>query len=263
LQARSTGSPEGGVTEPILALDHLRKAYGALVVTDNVSLAINPGELHAIIGPNGAGKTTLIHQISGLAPSDSGRILLGGTDITRLSMPARVKMGLARSFQITSILPGFSVRDNVAMAVQARSGSSFRFFRDASRERALNEAADEILASVGLLNRAPLRAGLLSHGEKRQLELAVALATEPRVLLLDEPLAGTGKEESEAIVAMLLKLKARYTIVLIEHDMDAVFALADRVTVLVYGQVIASGKPSDVRADPAVRAAYLGDEEAA
>jgi branched-chain amino acid transport system ATP-binding protein len=248
------------VAEPLLRLDHLRKAYGALVVSDDVNLAVAPGELHAVIGPNGAGKTTLIHQISGLAAPDAGHILFEGEDITPLPMHERVGRGLARSFQITSILPGFSVLENVALAVQARFGSSFRFFGDAAQEPALNEPAMHFIDTVGLGARAHLPAGLLSHGEKRQLELAIALATDPKLLLLDEPLAGTGHEESERVIAMLRRLKGGYGIMLIEHDMDAVFALADRVSVLVYGRVIATGTPEEVRANAEVRTAYLGEE---
>ena len=250
------------MAEPLLRLAHVRKAYGALVVTDDVNLEVSAGELHAIIGPNGAGKTTLIHQISGLLAPDSGRLLFAGEDITRLAMHERVRRGLARTFQITSVLPGFSALENVALAVQARSGSSFRFFGDAASESALNGAAMEFVALVGLERRAGIPAGLLSHGEKRQLELAVALATEPKLLLLDEPLAGTGHEESERVVEILRGLKRRYTIVLIEHDMEAVFALADRVSVLVYGRVIATDTPERVRANAEVRAAYLGEEAA-
>jgi branched-chain amino acid transport system ATP-binding protein len=249
------------MAEPLLELRNLRKAYGALIVTDDVSLSVQPGELHAIIGPNGAGKTTLIHQISGTLSSDSGSILFGGEDLTHLSMPQRVRRGLARSFQITSILPGFSALANVALAVQARSGSSFRFFGNASLEKALNEPAMDCLAEVGLAARAHIPAGLLSHGEKRQLELAIGLATEPKLLLLDEPLAGTGHDESQRVVETLRRLKSRLTIVLIEHDMDAVFSLADRVSVLVYGRVIATDTPERIRANPEVRAAYLGEEE--
>ncbi len=247
---------------PALELKHLRKAYGALVVTDDVSLSVPANELHAIIGPNGAGKTTLIHQISGLAPADGGQILLGGEEITRLPMPQRVRRGLVRSFQITSILPGFSALENVAIAVQARQGSSFRFFGDAAGEEALNRPARAALAEVGLSERMHVRASLLSHGEKRQLELAIALAAEPKVMLLDEPLAGTGREESEALIALLKRLKGRCTIILIEHDMEAVFALADTVSVLVYGRLIASGAPQAIRDNPQVRAAYLGEEAA-
>lgn len=246
----------------ILALEGLRKNYGALAVTDDVSLAVEEGELHAIIGPNGAGKTTLIHQISGLAPSDSGRILFDGQDVTGMPMHARAKAGLARSFQITSVLPGFTAQENVALAVQARSGSSFRFFGDPAREEDLQREAMEALGIVNLSARADVLAGELSHGEKRQLELAIALATRPKLLLLDEPLAGTGREESERVVETLRRLKGRYTIVLIEHDMEAVFALADRVSVLVYGRIIATGAPAAIRADRAVREAYLGEEAA-
>lgn len=245
-----------------LALRHLHKNYGALAVTDDVTLSVPAGELHAIIGPNGAGKTTLIHQISGLIPSDSGHVLLGGQDVTALSLPQRVHHGLVRSFQITSILPGFSVLENVALAVQARLGTSFRFFGRASAEEALNTPARAALAEVGLLHRADVRAGLLSHGEKRQLELAIALAAEPKVLLLDEPLAGTGPEESAVLIALMQRLKGRMTIILIEHDMEAVFALADRVSVLVYGRIIATGSPAEVRENIDVRVAYLGEEVA-
>jgi len=246
----------------ILRLEHLCKNYGALAVTQDVNLALLENELHAIIGPNGAGKTTLIHQISGLAPSDSGRILLESKEITHLTMPERVHRGLVRSFQITSILPGFSVLENVALAVQAHEGSSFRFFGRAAGEAKLNRQAMEALEEVGLADRAARRAGLLSHGEKRQLELAIALAAKPKVLLLDEPLAGTGPEESEGLIALLQSLKGRITILLIEHDMDAVFALADRISVLVYGQIIATGSPAEIRENRDVRVAYLGEEVA-
>jgi branched-chain amino acid transport system ATP-binding protein len=250
------------MTEPLLRLQRLHKSYGALVVSDDVTLNVGRGQLHAVIGPNGAGKTTLINQVSGLASPDAGRIVFDGDDITALPLHQRVRRGLARSFQITSILPGFTVLDNVALAVQARSGSSFRFVGNPARERVLNEPAMTFLHLVGLGERAALAAGLLSHGEKRQLELAIALATEPKLLLLDEPLAGTGHEESARLVETLRALKGRYTIVLVEHDMDAVFALADCVTVLVYGRVIATGAPASVRANPEVRSAYLGDETA-
>jgi len=249
------------MAEPLLELRNLRKNYGALVVTDDVSLVVNSGELHAVIGPNGAGKTTLIHQISGMLPSNSGKILFAGEDITQLSMPQRVAKGLARSFQITSILPGFSALENVSLAIQARSGSSFRFFGNAAQERSLNEPAMDCLNHVGLSARAHIPAGLLSHGEKRQLELAIGLATEPKLLLLDEPLAGTGHDESQRVVETLRRLKGRLTIVLIEHDMEAVFSLADRVSVLVYGRLIATDTPERIRANPEVRAAYLGEEE--
>ena len=246
----------------ILRLDDLRKSYGALKVTDGVDLEVQPGELHAVIGPNGAGKTTLVHQISGLAASDSGRVLFDGADLAGVPMAGRVGRGLARSFQITSVLAGFSALANVALAVQARSGSSFRFFTDASREEALNAPARELLDRFGLGARADVPAGLLSYGEKRQLELALALATKPRLLLLDEPLAGTSHGESRHVVETLRALKGSVAILLVEHDMEAVFSLADRVSVLVYGRVIATGTPAQIRADPAVRAAYLGEEAA-
>lgn len=247
----------------LLELRSLQKAYGAIRVTDNVNLSVRPGELHAIIGPNGAGKTTLIHQISGILSPDSGQILFDGEDVTHLPMHRRVRRGLARSFQITSILPAFSALENVALAVQARSGSSFRFFGNVAQESSLNEAAMEYLNVVGLGPRARVTAGLLSHGEKRQLELAVGLATQPKLLLLDEPLAGTGHEESLRVIETLKQLKNRITIMLIEHDMDAVFSLADRVSVLVYGRVIATDTPEGIRANEEVRAAYLGEEEIA
>lgn len=244
----------------LLSVHGLCKSYGALKVTQDVSLEVPEGQLHAIIGPNGAGKTTLISQLSGQLRPDSGRVVYAGEEITHLDMAARVRRGLARSFQITTLLPSFTVLENVAVAVQARAGSSFRFFRPAATERALNEEAMRALEDVGLADRAGRKAGALSHGEKRQLELAVALATRPRLLLLDEPLAGTGHEEAELLVQLFARLKSRVTMVLIEHDMDAVFALADWVSVLVYGQVIAGGPPAEVRADERVRAAYLGEE---
>jgi branched-chain amino acid transport system ATP-binding protein len=248
------------MAEPILSTRDLRKSFGALKVTDGVSLDIAPGELHAIIGPNGAGKTTLIQQLSGNLASDGGRVLYRGEDITALSMEQRARRGIARSFQITSILAGFSVLENIALAVQARAGSSFRFFGRADREAALNDEALDALRAVGLEARAAAIAGHLSHGEKRQLELALALATRPALLLLDEPLAGTSHEESAALIGLMRRLKARHTIVLIEHDMEAVFALADRVSVLVYGAVLMTGAPGAVRANARVREAYLGEE---
>ncbi|MBS0532662.1 MAG: ABC transporter ATP-binding protein [Proteobacteria bacterium] len=248
------------MSDAVLLVENLRKSFGGLVVTDGVTLEIGPGELHAVIGPNGAGKTTLIHQISGTLSPDDGRILLNGTDIMLLPPHERARLGLARSFQITSVLPRFSALENVALAVQARSGSSFRFLRPAATEAALNDEAMAALAEVGLDHRAGVVAAHLSHGEKRALELAIALALEPKLLLLDEPMAGTGPEESERIVAVLKKLKGRFAMLLVEHDMNAVFALADRISVLTYGRVLASGAPNEVRNDPAVMQAYLGEE---
>jgi branched-chain amino acid transport system ATP-binding protein len=243
-----------------LQIQNLRKNYGALAVTDDVSLEIQASELHAIIGPNGAGKTTLIHQISGLAASDSGRIVFHGQDVTRLPMSQRARLGLVRSFQITSILPRFSALENVAIAAQAQHGSSFRFFGNASAEADLNDIAMGLLQRFGLAARAQVPAGQMSHGEKRQLEIAIALAAKPKLLLLDEPLAGTSHDESRQLVNILQELRRELPIVLIEHDMDAVFALADRVSVLVYGRIIASGTPQSIRDNAEVRAAYLGEE---
>jgi branched-chain amino acid transport system ATP-binding protein len=249
------------MTDVLLATKGLCKSFGSLVVTDDLTLDVMAGELHAVIGPNGAGKTTLIHQLSGLSASDAGHILFEGRDITRLSMAVRAANGIARSFQITSILPAFSALENVALAVQARSGSSFQFWRPADTERKLNAVAMSALAEVGLEARSTFPAGRLSHGEKRQLEIAVAIATNPKLLLLDEPLAGLGREESEAIIGLLHRLKSRFAILLVEHDMDAVFQLADRVSVLVYGRLLATGAPGEIRANADVRTAYLGEEE--
>jgi branched-chain amino acid transport system ATP-binding protein len=248
------------VSEPVLRLEALNKTFGGLAVISNVTLEMAAGELHAVIGPNGAGKTTLINQISGLIAPDSGRILFAGRDVTALSVPGRAALGLARSFQITSILPAFSVIENVALAVQARMGSSFRFFGRADAEEALNAPAMAALGDVGLVARADTLAGQLSHGEKRALELAIALAMEPKLLLLDEPMAGVGREESKRLITALSRLKGRFPILLVEHDMTAVFALADRISVLIYGKILTSGTPDAVRADPQVIAAYLGEE---
>ena len=249
------------MTAPLLAVKGLTKRYGSLLVTDDVHLEIAAGEAHALIGPNGAGKTTFIHQLAGTLQSNSGSILLEGEDITHLPMDVRVRKGLARSFQITSILPGYTVLENVALAVQARAGSSFRFFRAVATEAALNNEAMAALARVGLDHRAGVRAGLLSHGEKRLLEIAIAIATKPKLLLHDEPRAGLGKEESRAAIQLLARLKSELTMILVEHDMDAVFALAARVSVLVYGRIIATGTPDEIKANAQVRAAYLGTEE--
>src|SRR4051812_26548966 len=214
------------VPDPVLRLEALRKSFGGLVVTDDVTLEVMPGELHAVIGPNGAGKTTLINQIAGFMTPEAGRILFAGEDITGLPAHLRAARGLARSFQITSILPEFPVLENVALAVQARAGSSFRFTGRAAAEAELNEPALAALAEVGLAERADVAAGHLSHGEKRALELAIALAMQQKLLLLDEPMAGTGREESQRLIAMLRRFKGRFPMILVEHDMTAVFALA-------------------------------------
>ncbi len=245
----------------LLELRALRKSFGGLAVTQDVSLTLARGEIHALIGPNGAGKTTLVHQVSGTLRPDAGQVIFAGEDVTGLGLAQRARRGLARSFQITCVLPGFSALENVALAVQARAGSSFRFFRPARNEAALNARAMAALEEMGLAARAHLPAAALSHGEKRQLELAIALAMEPRVLLLDEPLAGTGAEEAERLIRILSAIKPRYGILLIEHDMPAVFALADRISVLAQGKLIAGGPPDAIRADPHVRAAYLGDDD--
>jgi len=250
------------VAEPILACDGLEKRFGALAVSDGVSFEVHAGECHALIGPNGAGKTTLVHQLSGFLKPDRGRIRLAGADVTRLPAHARARLGLARTFQITSIVAGFTTLENVALAAQARAGTSFRFWGRAAAETALNDRARAALAEVGLEHRAAVPAGALAHGEKRALELAIALALAPKVLVLDEPMAGVGVEEGARLVDLLQRLKARLAMLLIEHDMAAVFRLADRVSVLVYGRVVASGTPAEVRADPAVREAYLGEATA-
>lgn len=248
------------MTDFALQLQSLGKSFGGLRVTDAVTLDVKAGELHAVIGPNGAGKTTLINLISGLLTPDDGKIIFLGQDITRLSIHKRAMLGLARSFQINSILPGFSVLENVALAAQSRCGSSFRFLGHASKERALNERAMAALEELGMTGRAHAIAGKLSHGEKRALELAMALAMEPKLLLLDEPMAGTGHRESEMLIRLLLRLKGRFPMILVEHDMAAVFALADRVSVLIYGRILSTGTPDEIRADPQVVSAYLGDK---
>ncbi len=250
------------MSEPMLQVENLAKRFEGIVATDHIVLNVAAGELHAIIGPNGAGKTTLIAQIGGQLVPDTGRIRFAGSDITTLPTYRRSRLGLARSFQITSLFLDLSVLDNVALAVQAHAGHSFRFWRDARLEAGLREPARAALQRVGLSDRADLPASALSHGEHRQIELAMALAGSPRMLLLDEPMAGLGPEESARMVDMLRALKKELTILLVEHDMEAVFALADRITVLVYGRVIASGAPADIRANAAVRDAYLGEAEA-
>ncbi|OGA17646.1 MAG: ABC transporter ATP-binding protein [Betaproteobacteria bacterium RIFCSPLOWO2_02_FULL_66_14] len=250
------------MAETLLLVTELRKTFGALRATDGITLDVLAGETHAIIGPNGAGKTTLIAQLAGMLRPDSGRIRFAGEDITPLSAQARSRRGLARSFQITSIYRDFTALDNVALAVQAHAGHSFRFWRPAHEERALRQPAQAILNEVGLAARADVLAANLAHGEQRQLEVAMVLATGPRLLLLDEPVAGMGAEETQRMIEFLARLKGRQTMLLVEHDMDAVFSLADRISVLVYGRVIATGTPAEIRANADVRAAYLGEEVA-
>jgi branched-chain amino acid transport system ATP-binding protein len=247
------------MADALLAVSGLSKRFGGLIASDAISLDVHAGEIHAVIGPNGAGKTTLIAQLAGELAPNAGRIAFAGTDITTLPVHARARLGVARTFQITTVLNNFTALDNVALAVQAQAGHSFRFWRPARTDAALREPARLALAKVGLQDRADVVAAALSHGEHRQLEIAMALATRPRLLLCDEPMAGMGPEETARMVRVLLELKADHGILLVEHDMDAVFALADRISVLVYGRVIATGAPDNIRNDPEVRRAYLGD----
>lgn len=249
------------MADTLLAVEGLTKRFGGILASDNIALDVKQGELHAIIGPNGAGKTTLIGQLTGMLTPDTGTVRFAGEDITALPAYSRSLLGLARSFQITSLFLDLSVLDNVALAVQAHAGHSFQFWRDARKEKDLREPALAALARVGLADRADRPASALSHGEHRQIELAMALAGKPRMLLLDEPMAGLGTDESARMVKLLRELKREYTILLIEHDMEAVFALADRISVLVYGRVIASGAPEVIRANKDVRDAYLGEQE--
>ncbi|WP_439529873.1 ABC transporter ATP-binding protein [Pannonibacter sp.] len=245
----------------ILSIEGLVKTFGGLIATDNVSLDVHEGEIHALIGPNGAGKSTLINQLCGELVSDAGTIHLAGRDITRLKTPDRVALGLGRTFQITSLLDELTVIENVGMAIQVREGHNFRIYDLARGRRAVWDDARRFVASSGLADRADIRVADLSHGEKKQLELVVALAMKPRLLLLDEPMAGLGHVESQAMIAMLGETRKSAAMLLVEHDMEAVFALADRISVLVYGRIIASGTVDEIRNNPAVREAYLGAED--
>jgi branched-chain amino acid transport system ATP-binding protein len=247
---------------PLLAIRGLRKRFGGLAASDGVDLDLREGEIHALIGPNGAGKTTLIAQLFGELTQDEGSIRLSGEEIGSLPTVGRVGRGLARTFQINQLLPDFTMLDNVALAVQARRGHSFRFLARARHDEGLRESARRHLAAAGLDDRAGVRVADLSHGEQKQLEFAIALACEPRLLLLDEPMAGLSHAESDEMVALLTALKGRLTMLLVEHDMDAVFALADRISVLVYGRVIATGTPAEIRDNRQVRSAYLGEGDA-
>jgi branched-chain amino acid transport system ATP-binding protein len=247
----------------VLELKNVSKRFGGVVATDEVTLDVAQGEVHALIGPNGAGKTTLIGQISGSLGVDSGEIRFLGVDVTRARQHQRVRAGLARSYQITSIFKRFSVLDNLALAVQARSGSSFSFWRAVASESALFDQARAIAAQVGLSGRLESLAATLAHGEQRALEVGLALATRPKLVTLDEPMAGMGPEESQRMIALIGRIRAEVTVLLVEHDMDAVFRLADRITVLVDGRVIATGRPEQIRSHAEVRRAYLGDEHAA
>lgn len=249
------------MTPPLLAARRLTKHFGAVKATDNVDLEIGPGEIHALIGPNGAGKTTLIDQIMGELKPDAGRLYFEGRDITDLPVHRRSLLGMARTFQITNILRGFSALDNVALAVQARSGHSFRFWRNARRLAFLREPAETLLDWVGLNGKRDVAAAMLSHGERRLVGIAMALATRPKILLMDEPMAGLDRNASAALMRVLQEIKGRQSILLVEHDMDAVFHLADRISVLFYGQILATGQPETIRNDPQVLDAYLGEEQ--
>jgi branched-chain amino acid transport system ATP-binding protein len=248
------------MTEPLLDVRRLNKSFGGVVANNDIDLSVTRGEIHALIGPNGAGKTTFISQIAGQLPPSSGSIRFDGCDITALKPHARATLGLARSFQITSIFPTFTVFENVALAAQARCGHSFRFWRAAHTEEDINARARSALQQVGLEAQASTIAADMSHGEHRQLEIAMALASEPKLLLMDEPSSGMGPNESQQLVTLLRRIREQYTILLVEHDMDVVFSLADRITVLDNGRSIASGLPEEIRENEQVRIAYLGKD---
>ena len=244
----------------LLETRQLYKQFGGLTVTDRCDFSVDAGEIHALIGPNGAGKTTMIAQIAGSLRPDAGRIFFNGKDITRLSMARRVHLGLARTYQITNIFKTYSVLDNLALSVQSRTGSSFQFWRPMRSEQALFDQAAEIADRIGLGDRKDMLAGELSHGQQRQLEVGLALAINAQMLLLDEPMAGMGMDESGRMIELIRKLNEDVTVLLVEHDMDAVFQLADRISVLVYGQIIATGTPESIRTNEEVQMAYLGEE---
>jgi branched-chain amino acid transport system ATP-binding protein len=247
----------------VLSLRNVSKRFGGVIAVDGVSLDVAQGEVHALIGPNGAGKTTLISLICGTMPSNGGEILFFEDNLTRARPHARVAAGLARSYQITSIFKRFTVLENLALAVQARSGTSFSFWKPVERETALFDEAGEIAGEVGLSKKLSAVGMQLSHGEQRALEVGLALATRPKLVLLDEPMAGMGPEESQHMIALIARIRAQVAVLLVEHDMDAVFRLADRISVMVNGRLIATGAPGDIRNHPEVRKAYLGDELAA
>jgi branched-chain amino acid transport system ATP-binding protein len=247
------------MAEPLLQVRNLHKRFGAIAASQGLDLDVRDGEFHALIGPNGAGKTTALAQFAGEIQPDSGQILLSGRDVTKLPVHRRVRLGIARSYQITSIFPRLSAEDNVAMAVQAAQGHSFRFWRAARGDAALREPARALLARLGIAEKRHVLAAHLAHGEQRQLEVAMALACRPRLMLLDEPTAGLGAGGTRRMAQMLAGLKGEVAVLMVEHDMDAVFALADRISVLVYGRCIVTGTPEQIRVDPRVRHAYLGD----
>lgn len=246
--------------DAVLDIAGLSKSFGALKATDNVNLTLHAGEIHALIGPNGAGKSTLIKQITGEIRPDSGSIRFEGQPIDGIDAAGRARLGLARSFQVSSVIPDFTVLQNVMLAVAGASGHVFRFLRPALSDPGLTEPAMHHLTQAGLAQRATIPAAELSHGERRKLEIAMALALRPRAFLLDEPMAGMGAEGGRQLTGILSALKADAPILLVEHDMDAVFALADRISVLVYGRIIATGSVDEIRADPEVRRSYLGED---
>ena len=248
------------MVEPLLSVQSLVKCFGAVQASDNFSLEVAHGELHALIGPNGAGKTTALNQLCGEIIPDSGRIFFDGRKITRMPVYRRAQLGLARSYQITSVFAHLTVSENLSLAIQAHHGHSFRFWKKAVDDPVIRQAVLPAMARVDLEARADVPAANLSHGEKRQLEVGMALAGQPKMLLLDEPYAGMGPGGAVELTKLIQRLKTEVTILLVEHDMGAVFSLADRITVLVYGQAIASGTPDEIRINPAVREAYLGDE---
>jgi branched-chain amino acid transport system ATP-binding protein len=248
------------MTDPVLEVRGMTKRFGALVVSDAIDLSLRPGEIHAVIGPNGAGKSTLIAQICGGLAPDSGTIHLAGRDVTGQPSRARARMGLARTFQISALAMEDTVLQNAMLGALGQTGTPWRFFRPVLSDSALRAAALAALDRVDLADKAAMRTADLSHGERRQLEVAVALTLKPAAFVMDEPMAGLGAEGGQKMTRLLDQLRDEAPILLVEHDMDAVFALADRISVLVYGKVIASGPPDTIRTDPAVREAYLGEE---
>ncbi len=251
------------MTDPILSTRDLRKSFGALQASDSVSLDLRAGEIHALIGPNGAGKSTLIAQISGALRPDSGSVIFDGQDVTPLSTVARARLGLGRTFQISALAMEFTVLQNAVLGALGQRGRAFRVLGNVMRDKTLLESAESALAEVGLSEFRNTVTAELSHGQRRQLEVAVALTLKPKVFLMDEPMAGLGAEGSQRLTGFLDGLRHRAPILLVEHDMDAVFALADRISVLVYGRIIATGTANEIRANPEVREAYLGEEDAA
>jgi len=247
------------MTAPLLFVEGLTKSFGGLVALDQTCLAVQTGEIHALIGPNGAGKTTLIHHISGAMQANAGRVVLDGQDVTQLPLDQRARLGLVRSYQVTSVFPHLSVQDNLALAILATDGGGFRFWRAASSERTRYHQADAMAERIGLADFRMQAAGALSHGAQRQLEVGLVLSAKPKLMLLDEPMAGMGPDESTRMEDLLQSLRSTTTILLVEHDMDAVFRLADTISVLVSGRVVAKGNAAQIKNDAMVQRAYLGD----